>query len=104
MLTNGVITYTAGTTTDSAIIVTVATHTCISGFALIGAMTRTCMDDDQGDAAGVWNGSPPSCERKNLNQAVMHGVVRSCCTVRIVCNYILYYTVCSTVYKNYMID
>ena len=61
--TDGTITYAADTTPDFPI-GTVATHTCSAGFALVGDMTRTCMDDDQEDIIGVWSGSAPTCERK----------------------------------------
>ena len=46
---------------------TVTTHTCNAGFALVGIMTRTCMDDDQADIVGVWGGSAPTCERRHFN-------------------------------------
>ena len=42
---------------------TVATHSCSAGFALVGDVTRTCMDDDQADIIGVWSGSASTCER-----------------------------------------
>ena len=45
---------------------TVATHTCFAGFALVGDMTRTCMDDDQADIVGVWSGIASTCERKDF--------------------------------------
>ena len=53
----------AADTTPEFEIGTVATHTCNAGFALVGFMTRTCMDDDQADIVGVWSGSAPTCER-----------------------------------------
>ena len=37
---------------------TVATYTCVTGYTLNGVTTRTCGSD------GVWNGSPPVCQRK----------------------------------------
>ena len=46
---------------------TVATHSCDAGFSLVGGMTRTCMDNDQGDIVGVWSGSAPTCERKDFS-------------------------------------
>ena len=55
------ITYAADTTPEFEI-GTVATHICIAGFALVGDMTRTCMDDDQADIVGVWSESAPTCE------------------------------------------
>ena len=57
------ITYAADTTPQFAID-TVATHSCNAGFALVGDMTRTCMDDDQADIVGVWSGNTPTCKRK----------------------------------------
>ena len=54
----------AADTTSKFEIGTVATHTCSAGFALVGFMTRTCMDDDQADVVGVWSGNAPMCERK----------------------------------------
>ena len=62
-LTDGLVAYAADTSPDFSI-GTVATHTCSAGFALVGDVTRTCMDDDQADIIGVWSGSAPSCERK----------------------------------------
>ena len=53
----------ASDTTSDFEIGTVATHSCNTGFALVGDMTRTCIDDDQADIVGVWSGSPPICER-----------------------------------------
>ena len=35
-----------------------------AGFALVGDVSRTCMDDDQADTTGVWSGSAPTCARK----------------------------------------
>ena len=64
--TNGMITY-ADDTTPEFEIGTVATHTCNARFALIGDMARTCMDDDQADVVGVWNGSASTCERKDFD-------------------------------------
>ena len=63
-LTNGVITYDANTTSEFEI-GTLATHLCDAGFALIGNMNRTCVDNNQEDIVGVWNGSAPTCESKN---------------------------------------
>ena len=65
-ITNGVVMYAADTTSKFEI-GTVATLTCNAGFALVGDMTRTCMDDDQADIVGVWSGSAPTCERKDFN-------------------------------------
>ena len=56
----------AADTTPEFEIGTVATHTCIAEFALVGDMTRTCMDNDQADIVGVWSGSAPTCERNDF--------------------------------------
>ena len=58
------VTYVVDTAADFSIM-TIATHTCNVGFALVGDVTRTCEDDDQADGVGVWSGSSPSCDRKN---------------------------------------
>ena len=57
--------YASDTTSDFEI-GTVATHTCIAGFALVGNMTRTCIDNEQADIVGVWSGSAPTCERNDF--------------------------------------
>ena len=62
-LPNGTIAYTADTTPEFEI-GTEATHMCDSGFALVGNMTRACMDDDQADIVGLWSGSTPTCARR----------------------------------------
>ena len=36
----------------------IATYTCLNGFKLIGAATRTCQTD------GTWSGSAPTCQGK----------------------------------------
>ena len=59
------ITYAADTMSGFEI-GTVATHNCNAGFALVGDMTRTCMDDDQADIVGVWSRSAPTCERNKF--------------------------------------
>ena len=43
---------------------------CDPGFALVGDMIRTCMDDNQADIVGVWSGSTPTCEGKHFNAFV----------------------------------
>ncbi len=64
---NGVITYAIDTTPnyDPG---TVATYTCDAGFFLYlslgGSMTRTCVDDEDNDAEGVFSGQAPRCIRK----------------------------------------
>ena len=60
-LTNGMVAYAADNSPPFSL-GTVATYTCSPGFALVGDMTRTCMDDDQADIVGVWSGVASSCE------------------------------------------
>ena len=62
-LTDGSVAYAADISPDFSI-GTVATHSCSAGFALVGDVTLTCIDDDQADIIGVWSGSAPTCERK----------------------------------------
>ena len=81
-LANGGITYTADTTPEFEI-GTVAMHMCDSGFALVGGMARTCVDDNQADNVGVWNGSAPTCEGKHFNVFVDFLIV---CLKRVVGN------------------
>ena len=60
---NGMIVFSSDTTEPYSI-GTTATHSCDSGFVLSGSSERTCMQDDQEDAVGVWTNSAPACERK----------------------------------------
>ena len=66
-ITNGVITY-APDITPNYDLGTVATYDCDTGFALDlslgGSMTRTCFDDLDNDAEGVFSGQAPRCIRK----------------------------------------
>ena len=66
-ITNGVITY-APDTTSNYDLGTVATYDCNAGFVLDlsqgGSMTRTCFDDLDNDAEGVFSGQEPRCIRK----------------------------------------
>ena len=47
---------------------TVATYSCDAGFVLDfslgGTMTRTCVDDGDNDAEGLFDGQAPICVRK----------------------------------------
>ena len=45
---------------------TIAIYSCTEGYALVGDSQRVCVDDDQLDTMGQWNGSAPSCEGKIL--------------------------------------
>ncbi len=66
-ITNGVITYATDITSNYDL-GTVATYTCDDGFVLDlslgGSMTRTCFDDLDNDAEGVFNRQAPRCIRK----------------------------------------
>ncbi len=57
------ISYTTDNTPNFAL-ETVATYSCITGFYVVAAEVRTCMDDDGMDAIGIWIGEPPTCVRK----------------------------------------
>jgi len=37
---------------------------CNAGYALVGDQTRTCRDDNDGDAQGFWTNTRPTCQRK----------------------------------------
>ena len=65
-LTNGVIVYASDTSPEFEI-GTVATYSCDAGFAVVGDMTRTCLDNNQLDIVGVWSGSAPTCEGNHYN-------------------------------------
>ena len=46
---------------------TVATFSCDAGFSLNGVTaTLTCVDDDQADTIGTWEGTEPSCFGKSV--------------------------------------
>ncbi|XP_064387533.1 uncharacterized protein LOC135335856 isoform X2 [Halichondria panicea] len=68
-ITNGVITY-APDTTPNYDLGTVATYTCNDSFRLDisqgGSETRTCIDDLNGDAVGVFTNLPPRCVLINV--------------------------------------
>ena len=66
---DGVITYTPENTPDYNLD-TVATYSCNGGFFLDlsigGSVTRTCVDDLDNDAEGVFDRQAPRCVRKSL--------------------------------------
>ncbi len=66
-ITNGFITYSPDNTPDFDLD-TVATYSCGAGFVLDlslgGTVTRTCLDDMDNDAEGLFNGQAPACIRK----------------------------------------
>ncbi len=56
-LTNGMITYSGGSTNNRPL-ESGATHSCNTGYTLTGGTTRTCGSD------GMWSGLAPICQRK----------------------------------------
>ena len=56
---------------------TIAVHMCDAGFALVGDVNRTCVDDNQEDVVGVWSESAPTCDGRNLVILVfVHGMLK----------------------------
>ena len=65
---NGVITY-ADDTTPNFDLGTTATYACNEGYFLdlsVGVRVRTCVDDGDMDALGVFTDQAPSCVRKYI--------------------------------------
>ena len=63
MIANGVITYAPDSVPNYSL-GTTATYSCNTGFSLdlsAGCETRTCVDDGDNDAEGVFNGQAPTC-------------------------------------------
>ena len=66
-IANGVITYNA-TGTPNYALGTVATYSCNAGFVLdlsVGSEMRTCIDDGDNDAEGMFDMRAPACVRKS---------------------------------------
>ena len=61
MITGGSIAYNPAGTAPFAFN-TVATYTCLDGFAMVGESERTCESADPVTVGGVWSGVAPSCE------------------------------------------
>ncbi len=76
-IANGVITY-APDTTSNYDLGTVATYTCDAGFVLDlslgGSVTRTCFDDMDNDAEGLFSGQAPACIRKFIISSIFKTV------------------------------
>ena len=51
---------------------TVASHECDPGFALVGPMSRTCMEDSPGLVVGVFSETAPTCDRKEIRIYLIH--------------------------------
>ena len=67
VIANGVITYALDSIQNYSL-GTTATYSCNVGFSLdlsAGSETRTCVDDGDNDAEGVFNGQAPTCVRKS---------------------------------------
>ena len=67
VIANGVITY-APDSVQNYSLGTVATYSCNAGFSLDlsdGSETRTCLDDGDSDAEGVFDGQAPTCVCKS---------------------------------------
>ena len=67
-LQNGNIAYDPNTP-PSFMLMTIANHTCNSGFELIGPPVRTCVvnPDVPNSPVGVWDQSPPVCQGMIVN-------------------------------------
>ena len=64
---NGVITYAPNSVANYSL-ETTANYSCNAGFSLdlsAGSETRTCVDDGDNDAEGVFDGQAPTCVRKS---------------------------------------
>ena len=75
-IANGIITYTPDNTSNY-VLGTVATYSCNAGYVLalsVGSETRTCMENDNVDVIGDFDGQAPTCIGKLNVQEHMHGV------------------------------
>ena len=67
-IANGMISYSVSGTPNHPL-GTVATYSCNAGFVLdltVGSEMRTCIDDGDNDAEGVFSGQAPACIRKSF--------------------------------------
>ncbi len=79
-ISNGMIVYFADMSPDFEL-TTTATYSCDDGYFLdlsVGDRVRTCIDDDDNDADGVFTGQAPSCVRKCIYIACTHNDVYYC--------------------------
>ena len=70
-IANGFITYTVDLTADFEL-GTTATYDCNEGYFLdlsVGSEVRTCVDDNDGDALGVFDGQAPACVRTSVSNS-----------------------------------
>ena len=73
VIANGVITYAPDNVSNYSLGIT-ATYSCSTGFSLdlsTGSETRTCVDDGDNDAEGVFNGHAPTCVRKSTQYTLL---------------------------------
>ncbi|XP_064386166.1 uncharacterized protein LOC135334779 [Halichondria panicea] len=70
-LPNGMITYSAGGSTNNRRVGSTAAHSCDSGYRLDGEVMRTCR------SGGTWSGSAPVCEQRTCSDLppLMNGVI-----------------------------
>ncbi len=71
---NGMIVYTTDVTSDFDL-GTTATYSCNEGYTLdlsIGVKVKTCIDDGNNDAVGVFSDREPACVRKYWNLNFFH--------------------------------
>ena len=72
VVTNGTITYAPDSISNCSL-GTTATYSCNTGFSLdlyAGSETRTCVDDGDNDAEGVFNGQAPTCVLKSTGYTI----------------------------------
>ena len=72
MIANGVITYAPDNVSNYSL-GTTATYSCNAGFSLdlsAGSETRTCVDDGDNDAEGLFTGLAPTCVCKSTRYCI----------------------------------
>ena len=83
-ITNGAISYSTAGSPNYALR-TVATYSCNAGFFLnttVGSEMRTCIDDGDNDAEGIFDMQEPACVRKStiiVNLLLTTDEVGVCC-------------------------
>ena len=68
----------SNTGTPNYPLTTVATYSCNAGFVLdlsVGSETRTCIDDGDNDAEGVFDMQEPACVRKSMFLSLTRGLL-----------------------------
>ena len=85
MIANGVITYAPDSVSNYSL-GTRATYSCNTGFSLdlsASSETRTCVDDGDNDAEGVFNGQAPTCVRKSTDYSIKLILVQYKCHLKL---------------------